>query len=68
MPVLDGTNNVRAAIQFFRNINKVFVGLAMPDGAGAESVACFDLAERMLRGTALAAYQKGFWSNRWRLI
>ena len=59
MPVLDGTDDVRAAIQFFRDINKVFAGLAMPGGAGAESVARSDLAERMLRGTALAAYQKG---------
>ena len=56
---LDGTDDVRAAIQFFRDINKVFAGLAMPDGAGAESVARSDLAECMLRGTALAAYQKG---------
>ena len=59
MNILDGTDDIRAAIQFYRDIMKVYAGLNMANTAGAASSARSDLAERMLRGTALSAYQKG---------
>ena len=59
MSILDGTGDVRAAIQYYRDIMKVFAGLNMAATAGNASNARSELAERMLRGTALSAYQKG---------
>ena len=60
MAVLDGTNDVRECIQFLKNMIRVFKGLGMGMNAGAEVEARANLTERMLRGTALAAFQKKY--------
>ena len=60
MAVLEGTEDVRAAIQFYSDIHRVYRGLNMGNDPGNDQLLRAQLTERMLRGSALASFQKSF--------
>ena len=61
MPILKGDEgDVRAAIMFYKNMFRVFNGLAMANTAGDAQMRRRELAERMLRGVASTAFITAF--------